>query len=366
MSKFVGIKKTKCTTCLITLCLLQFSTNAKETRVILSIDGGGIRGLIPALVLEELERKVECPLTDVIDIFAGTSTGGIIALGLTVPGKEGKPKYQASDLVKLYKTKGGAIFPKDRWRQLFSLFLPAHSLKGMRAIFKEYFSNLNLSQTLKDVLITSYDLDHAQPYYFENTKARESYQDEFKLADVAEATARAQTYLDMGVIKNINGENYHLIDGGNVENNPTELAYQRARELYPEDDFLVISLGTGDVRKALHPEQFKRGKGLIGWAEPTISLQMSVHSFLVHDKMTKLLSSDSPMEPRYLRFDKRLQKDEVNPDLADVSPRNIERLRSVGEAIIEGYQWDLNYLADKLKSIKLQREAVVASLDQDS
>ena len=70
---------------------------------ILSIDGGGIRGIIPAIILAEIEERTEKRVADLFDLIAGTSTGGILALGLTKPNEERKPQYAARDLVDLYK-----------------------------------------------------------------------------------------------------------------------------------------------------------------------------------------------------------------------------------------------------------------------
>ena len=95
---------------------------------ILSIDGGGIRGIIPAMILAEIERRTHRRIADLFHLIAGTSTGGILALGLTVPdmdnerGRNGRrtPKYRALDLVKLYERDGEAIFPSS-WQKVWSI-----------------------------------------------------------------------------------------------------------------------------------------------------------------------------------------------------------------------------------------------------
>src|SRR2546421_11063200 len=85
---------------------------------ILSIDGGGIRGIIPATVLAEIEKRTKKPIAKLFDLIAGTSTGGIIALALTKPNYEGKPEYQAQDVVDLYELKGQNIFHQSMWHRL--------------------------------------------------------------------------------------------------------------------------------------------------------------------------------------------------------------------------------------------------------
>src|SRR5438105_2229725 len=79
---------------------------------VLAVDGGGIRGIIPALVLAEIETRTKRPISDMFDLLAGTSTGGIIALGLVKPGADGRVEKSASDIVNIYLQTGTAIFPQ--------------------------------------------------------------------------------------------------------------------------------------------------------------------------------------------------------------------------------------------------------------
>ena len=88
---------------------------------ILSIDGGGIRGVIPSVLLEQLEKRSGQPISALFDLIAGTSTGGILAVGLTVPGEQRKPKYTATDMVELYADRGHEIFQRSFWRGVTSL-----------------------------------------------------------------------------------------------------------------------------------------------------------------------------------------------------------------------------------------------------
>ena len=72
---------------------------------ILSIDGGGIRGIIPVTILASIEERTGKPISQLFDLIAGTSTGGILALGLTKPNSAGEPEYSAHDLCKLLRTR---------------------------------------------------------------------------------------------------------------------------------------------------------------------------------------------------------------------------------------------------------------------
>ena len=96
-------------------------TSMSDVIKILSIDGGGIRGLIPAVVLAEIEKRTGKPASELFDLIAGTSTGGILALGLTCPAADGRPRYSAERLIDLYQKEGNRIFNRSRWRRFFKL-----------------------------------------------------------------------------------------------------------------------------------------------------------------------------------------------------------------------------------------------------
>src|SRR5262245_29471105 len=88
---------------------------------ILALDGGGIRGIIPAVVLAEVERRTRRPIADLFDLIAGTSTGGILALGLVRPGAGGNPYHTAQAMVELYEKDGPKIFSRGPWHRLSSI-----------------------------------------------------------------------------------------------------------------------------------------------------------------------------------------------------------------------------------------------------
>src|SRR6185295_48541 len=80
---------------------------------VLAVDGGGIWGVIPAVILAAIEEQTKRPISDMFDLLAGTSTGGIIALGLAKPGADGRPEKSANDVIQLYVAEGRTIFPSS-------------------------------------------------------------------------------------------------------------------------------------------------------------------------------------------------------------------------------------------------------------
>src|SRR5260370_14802556 len=128
-----------------------------EYRTILSIDGAGIRGIIPAVVLAEIERRTNRPIAELFHLVAGTSTGGILAVGLTVPGADGKPKYTAQDMIDLYVKHGAEIFTKVWWRPAVSLVAGAAYPPGpLEGLLKQYAVEPRLSEPATGVLVTSW------------------------------------------------------------------------------------------------------------------------------------------------------------------------------------------------------------------
>src|SRR6478609_10263419 len=143
---------------------------------VLSVDGGGIRGLIPAMVLADLEERTGKQTADLFDLIAGTSTGGIIALALTVPGEGGKPRWTANDLVGLYLTEGPRIFHHSIGKQIESglgLLDEKYGSKPVEQTLQTYLGDAMISSALTDVLVTSYDLEHRKPFFFKTDRAKE-------------------------------------------------------------------------------------------------------------------------------------------------------------------------------------------------
>ena len=216
---------------------------------ILSIDGGGIRGIIPAMVLAEIERRARQPIAKLFDLIAGTSTGGIIALGLTIPKCPGAPLYSAQRFVELYEHQGARIFSRSLLRALFAvdnLTWKKYSSGGVEQVLEEYFGESRLRDAVTDVLVTSYEIERRFPFFFKSSNARRRADYDFRARDVARATSAAPSYFEpMKLPSGTNSDYYTLIDGGVFANNPAACALVEARATLEDSDYLVVSLGTG-------------------------------------------------------------------------------------------------------------------------
>ena len=172
---------------------------------ILSIDGGGIRGIIPAMILAEIERRTGYRIAQMFDLIAGTSTGGVLALGLTIPqsAEVQRPKYKASQLVSFYEQDGQEVF-HSFWQNVTSL----HGLldekypsERFEKVLRKYMGDeTRLSEALTEVLITSYEIESCRPFFFTRQKGTGQENEPAQSSDVGGRTlhiGRADLFLSV-------------------------------------------------------------------------------------------------------------------------------------------------------------------------
>ena len=332
-------------------------TQARAPIKILSIDGGGIRGIIPAMVLAEIETRTQRHIARLFDLIAGTSTGGILALGMTIPRSPGGPLYSARHLVDLYEHQGRRIFSRSLFRKLFAcdnLTWKKYSSTGIEQVLREYFGDARLCQAVTDVLITSYEIERRFPFFFKSTNARQRPDYDFPARDVARATSAAPSYFEPMKLITSTSEHYTLIDGGVFANNPAACALVEARSTYSEaNGYLVVSLGTGSLAQSL-PLNLARYWGSARWAVPLLNIVFDGVSSTVDHQLRQLLPDDSPGGRRYYRFQTTL--DGHNHSLDNGSPANITALKGLAQELIERESEALNELCEALLTTPSQKE----------
>ncbi len=322
----------------------------RETINILSIDGGGIRGIIPAMLLSRIEQLTNRRVWELFDLVAGTSTGGILALGVTIPKTRGVRPYRAQQLVELYEQEGARIFSRSLARRILAcdnLIQERYSAAGIEAVLEQYFGDARLKDAATDVLVTSYEIARAFPFFFKSAKARERSDYDFPARLVARATSAAPTYFEpMKLPAGTNADYYTLIDGGVFASNPAACALVEARTTHPgADDFLVVSLGTGTLNHSLAYDAAKNW-GIAKWAVPLLNIVFDGVSSTVDYQLRELLPAAVGDCRRYYRFQTTL--DGHNHSLDNASPANITALKGLATELIEKESDSLTALSKKL------------------
>ncbi len=308
---------------------------------ILSIDGGGIRGLIPALVLAEIEARTGKAIADSFDLIAGTSTGGILALGFSKDNGNGRPQYSASDLAGIYQSRGKDIFSRSLWKGVSSvggLTDELYSHKGIEKVLEEYFGDDLLGSGLTKTLITSYDIQNREPLFLKSW--REEYRS-VQMKHAARATSAAPTYFEPALVP-IGGATKTLVDGGVFINSPAVSAYAEAKKIFSdENEFLVLSLGTGEL---IRPISFSEAKdwGKAGWLVPLLSCMFDGVSDAANYQMKMFVGE------KYIRLQTDLSI--ASDDMDNATSGNIENLKAEAKKLIRTHKSEIETICNHLKS----------------
>jgi predicted acylesterase/phospholipase RssA len=332
-----------------------------ETIRILSIDGGGIRGIIPAIVLRELLGDLRAQ--DAFHMIAGTSTGGILACGLAKP-----DPFSPQTLLDLYVQHGREIFDRPWWGALpgADLIEPKYSAADLERYLAQELGDARLSDIAAvGLIVPSYAIQLPEPrpngetrsaMFFRSWQARgrelppgkSTDEYDFFLRDVCRATSAAPTYFPPADIRNRAGQRFGMIDGGVFANNPAMCALAAAWRLYGRDrPCLVVSLGTGMLQKPIPLDEAK-GWGEIGWATQVVPILRDG----VAD--TVVFEADLILRGNQYRFDIPLGADKSDPDAAsdkldDVSPANIRALIGKAEALVTRERAKIDKVAELLR-----------------
>lgn len=328
---------------------------------ILTIDGGGIRGIIPGMILVAIEKKLQqktgnkdARIADYFDMIAGTSTGGILTCFYLCPGKNNRPKFSTQEAVDLYLTKGHKIFDiklKQRMKSMNGLADEKYDATSLEQELNLYFGSIKLSQLLKPCLITAYDIQRRRAHFFTQIEAKDSKNDDYLIKDIARATSSAPTYFEAVNIQSLSGKSYPLIDGGMFANNPSMCAYVEAYKVFLTNptakNMLILSLGTGNVEK---PYPYKKAKdwGMIGWLRPVIDILMSANAEVVDYQLRKIFQTVGKLN-QYLRIEPDLGSygEDVSA-LDNASAKNIDLLEKIGKETSKDFEGELKTIVGLL------------------
>ena len=280
-----------------------------KKKYILSLDGGGVRTIATITFLQKLENHLDVPLADKFDFFIGTSAGAISSLGLAVN------KMSAVDLMEIWSEENlNRTMTNSSWETHLGIMQinPKYTNEGKREVLKEFFGEKKIGDAVKPVAVTSYDIEKRIPVLLS------SYGDpNISVVDAGDATSAAPVYYPTAEV----GGRY-LIDGGIVANHPVLHGYVEAKKIYPNTEFVVLSVGTGLNKRPLKGKDSMKW-GLIGWMMHDL-FGLMVESSMDHELAEELIGK------KYLRVNSALGR--VNRRLDDNSDSNIERVVAMGES----------------------------------
>jgi uncharacterized protein len=308
--------------------------NEIDTFKILSIDGGGIKGLYSAVILSDFEKKYG-KLNNYFDLICGTSTGGIIALALSA----GIP---ATEIVNLYKEKGPIIFPYKnkfyRFQRGFKhlFFSSKYGANDLKNALEDVFGDKRIRDCETNVLIPTSNITKGTPCIIKTDHSDELDRDNnHLLVDVALATAAAPTYFPIQEISTMRDSADQFADGGLFSNNPSLHGIQEAYRYFINKDgkgyknFSLLSVSTLHQNFAFEKPLKIYNRSVLLWSTKLIPLMMDLQSISTHYHIEYLNKS---LNGKYLRIKSEpLNVDEnklIGLDIA--SSKSINLLESKG------------------------------------
>ncbi|XP_028808759.1 patatin-like protein 5 [Neltuma alba] len=348
---------------------------------ILSIDGGGVRGIIPAIILQCLEKELQvydenARIADYLDVIAGTSTGGLITAMLAAPDENKRPKLTTDQIIYIGLI-NLSITPQmniNGWRQRIQAYLykPKYDGENLHNIVRAKLKGIRLSDTVTNVVIPTFDMKQIRPSIFSSCKLREI--DDVDLSDVCIGTTAAPTYLPPHYFPE-HDPKFHLIDGGVIANNPALIAIIEVtqdrpvaverppigminRRLVPRiiprvlpneyTKIFLISLGTG-FRKPNKDYDARAAQkwGILAWATgPITELTLDGSQDLVDYHLASVFRALGS------KTYTRIQTDKLSGNTAQMdctTDENISNLETLANDILDGLVQRMNLETFKLE-----------------
>ena len=303
----------------------ETDTGTESTRRVLSIDGGGLKGVMPAAFLAEVERATGERVVDHFDLVVGTSTGGIIALGIGL----GLP---CSQILDFYREKGPAVFGQSGgpmrskvgglWRWARRLVGNKHPAGPLRASLTEVFEDRRLGESETRLVIPAWHSKRRCPYLFKTAhNARFEVDHRERVVDVALATAAAPTYLPAHRLR----DGLELVDGGIWANNPATVAAVEATAVlgWRPETVTMLSLGCTDERLVV-----PRTMGLVSGARLGVGMIFQGQSFAADLAARILLGGGGGQRNPVMRVDVTVDRGFTKLD----SSKRIKELEEFGRA----------------------------------
>ncbi|MCT7979827.1 patatin-like phospholipase family protein [Laspinema olomoucense] len=336
---------------------------------ILALDGGGIRGVIAARIIQEIEKEIHQPFNQYFDMIVGTSTGSILAAGLAIG-------LSPATIIQIYRQEGRRIFNSSWFKKNISHWLkqPKYSNEGLISVLKEYlrhdqFGEIEFGQipqiSRAKLLILAYDLFYRNTTFFIShlPESQKRWFNDVKLWEICVCSASAPTFFPPYELKwqdEERGEEWKFphVDGGVAANNPSlaALSHVVGAEKQELKDVAILSVGTGKTTEPLQYEEVKNW-GTVKWGEQIANVFMGSQFQISSDICRQILISANPNGYLRLQFplnetvkrntefsaSKYLAKKQqvnvyngqkISEQMDDASERNIDQLLEATESFL--------------------------------
>lgn len=311
--------------------------NKKPHYRILVINGGGVKGIIPATILHSMSSISGLPIPDdpntsqtdgLFDYIIGTSIGGILAAAYTATDSFGNLKFNSSYVQNLLKEETSNIFPDTIWKYQKGFFAPIYSRDFLDDLLYQNFGDLTLSETFVPISMMSYSLDQDFPRIWSSFRASNDSIYDYNVRDAAGATSAAPSYFPLKKTISPDGVEMVDIDGGIFANSPTmwgitDLMYHTDISL---SDITVVAIGTGNVNDS-KADMINISNSYWDWSMGTLIRKMMSAS-----ENLDIVESQNVLK-RYALINPNITKEMEAMD--NSSDQNINNLISVAEQYIE-------------------------------
>jgi len=292
----------------------------KKPTLILSIDGGGIRGIIPNIVMAKLEADLKRPLYSVFDMYAGSSVGAWLVLAISalqLPAEQVLELFNADNIKKIF----------DRRLLGYLGDGPKYKGEGKRAVLNELFGNKYFLDIKKQTLITAYDIIRNKAVIFKSMGESSDAAYNPLVAEVADASSAAPTYFP--TVQSSGATPRWFADGGLTDNNPTMCILTEAlRQKISLNNIKILSIGTGisnpDVTDPNAYGKTSQDWGPIGWLKNGI-----IDDLFDGDTSVTEYQAQQLLGNNYYRINNAIPKTQQPMD--NVTPDNIVALKAIGE-----------------------------------
>jgi len=286
----------------------------RETKYVLSLDGGGIKGAFIARILDNLSKELGVPVQAKFDLIFGTSIGGL--LGLKLAQTPNDKNFHCQSLFTRKNT--DKIFDKSFLDNTLGVFQwkPVYNGKGKSEVIREVLTTGTIDQVVTPVAVTAYKLGNFRPQFFKSWEGKDC------ICTAADITSAAPIYFPP-----IRYDDHWYIDGGIGINNPSLMAIAHAMKMFPNCRIKVLSIGTGSWFPKFTDENITEW-GLVEWVKHGILDMFMTSASQANDIASEIILGDD-----YLRYN---HKDLIDIATDDTSDETLERLAHYGDEATAG------------------------------